>query len=283
MKEVLITADDFGMCQPVDRAIMDLIEIGMITTTNVITNMETLENGKILRREYPWVSVGIHWNVTTGKPISKASEVKTLVGEEGEFYNADDFKKRITKGLISPDHLRTELINQYNLFQTYCGFADYWNVHENAVLCRKAYRIFADVAKELKINKTRNFQRVYLDFDQLHGKRKFREVLVKIYMDVWYGHFIKREFSIPDGRIIAFGSEGKTDLDRLIKSLENSSKQRIELVVHPSTLPYHYLFGDMSEQRVKEYEFFKSKSTAKSFHERFNLVGFDVIDQGGKR
>ena len=41
MQKLIVTADDYGMCQPVDDAIDAGIENGMITTTNVMTNMET--------------------------------------------------------------------------------------------------------------------------------------------------------------------------------------------------------------------------------------------------
>ena len=37
---------------------------------NVIVNIESLQNAVDLHESYPNISVGIHWYVTTGKPIS---------------------------------------------------------------------------------------------------------------------------------------------------------------------------------------------------------------------
>jgi predicted glycoside hydrolase/deacetylase ChbG (UPF0249 family) len=99
-KKILITADDFGMCQAVDNAIINLIEAGSITTTNVLVNMETVENAKLLRRNYPDISIGIHWNVTTGKPVSDIRKVKTLVNECGEFYSIGQFKKNLSAQVL---------------------------------------------------------------------------------------------------------------------------------------------------------------------------------------
>lgn len=39
MQKIIITADDYGMCDIVDAAINEGIENGMITTTNVLVNM----------------------------------------------------------------------------------------------------------------------------------------------------------------------------------------------------------------------------------------------------
>ena len=69
MQKLIITADDYGMCDIVDKAIDAGIENGIITTTNVMTNMETLQNANDLRKRYPHISVGVHWNVTTGRSI----------------------------------------------------------------------------------------------------------------------------------------------------------------------------------------------------------------------
>ena len=82
MQKVIITADDYGMCDIVDKAIDAGIENGIITSTNVLLNMDSLENAKTLRKRYPNVSVGIHWNVTTGKPVCDPEQVPSLVDAE---------------------------------------------------------------------------------------------------------------------------------------------------------------------------------------------------------
>ena len=55
MPKIIITADDYGMCDAVDKAIDAGIENGVITTANVMLNMESLENARdlgILLRKY---------------------------------------------------------------------------------------------------------------------------------------------------------------------------------------------------------------------------------------
>ena len=66
-------------------AIYDGIEKGVITSTNVMVNMPYFEEAVKLRKEFSKVSIGLHWNLTTGFPLSDQSEVPTLVDDNGEF------------------------------------------------------------------------------------------------------------------------------------------------------------------------------------------------------
>lgn len=97
MQKIIVTADDYGMCNEVDHAIDAGIENGFITTTNVMLNMDTLSNASDLRTRYPQLSVGIHWNVTTGKPISNPGTTPTLVDNNGDFWSISVFKKNIAR------------------------------------------------------------------------------------------------------------------------------------------------------------------------------------------
>ena len=75
MKQFIITADDYGMCSIVDKAIDDCASAGLLTSTNVLVNQDDLEAAKTLRNRFPNVSVGMHWNVTDGKPVCNKNEV----------------------------------------------------------------------------------------------------------------------------------------------------------------------------------------------------------------
>lgn len=57
MQRIIVTADDYGMCDEVDRAIEAGIENGFITTTNVMLNMETFSDAADFRTRYPSLSV----------------------------------------------------------------------------------------------------------------------------------------------------------------------------------------------------------------------------------
>ncbi len=264
MPKIIMTADDYGMCDIVDKAIDEGIENGMITTTNVMLNMETLSNAADLRERYPHISIGIHWNVTTGRPVNKPEEIPTLVNENGDFWSLTEFKKRYSKGLIDPADLEKELQTQYTMFEKTCGHPDYWNTHENSSLHTKAFRVFEKVAKEHGIAATRTFQRVYYDKINIGWKRELREILVKNFFQLWFTH-IRKTFKMPSARIVSFDKISKLEGDYLLNALLEDGRDNIEVVFHPALSADHPCFGNISQERVAEYRFVTSKEIKEKY------------------
>ncbi len=274
MQKLIVTADDYGMCESVDKAIDAGIENGIITTTNVMLNMDTLHNAKDLRARYPHISIGVHWNVTTGRPLSDPKDIPTLVDENGDFFTISTFKKRYSKGLVSPSDLEKELEAQCVLFEKTCGCADYWNTHENSSLHTKAYKVFEKVAKRHNIPATRTFQRVYYDKFGLPLKTEVREFLVKNFFQLWFEK-IRKTFVMPTARIVSFDKLCKTEGDVLMNALKKDGRDCIEVVFHPATVADSPYFGNITTARIKEYEFISSKETYRKYKENgFEFVSF---------
>lgn len=266
MPKIIITADDYGMCDIVDKAIDAGVENGVITTTNVMVNMETLSNAADLRIRYPNLSVGVHWNVTTGKPVSAPNTIPTLVDENGIFWPISTFKRRYSKGLIDHRDLEKELEAQYILFEQTCGHADYWNTHENSALHTKAFKIFEKVAKNYNITATRTFQRVYYDKVNIGFKRELREFLVKFFFHLWFSH-IRKTFKMPSARVVSFDKISKLAGDYLLNALLKDGRDYIEVVFHPALSADHPYFGNISGERVAEYRFVTSKEIKEKYME----------------
>ena len=70
MKQLIITADDYGMSRAVNDAIEAGMAAGIITTTNVMTNMPLYKEAKSLKDKFPKVSVGLHWTLSGRKAKS---------------------------------------------------------------------------------------------------------------------------------------------------------------------------------------------------------------------
>lgn len=267
MKKIIITADDYGMCDDVDQAIDAGIENGFITTTNVILNMGSLCSAATLRQRYPHISIGVHWNVTSGKPICNISDIPSLVDAHGNFWSLKEFKRRYSKRKIAPEELEKELEAQYARFEDVCLKADYWNTHENSALHTKAFYVFARVAQKHGISATRTFQRVYYDKIDIGLKRELREFAVRIFFDFWFTH-IRKSFKMPSARIVSFDKISKLEGDNLLNALLNCRQDLIEVVVHPALTTNNPFFGNISEERVKEYILVTSEEIKNRYQEK---------------
>ena len=73
MKKLIITADDYGMSKAVNEAIEAGIDAGLITSTNVMTNMPFYKDAVKLK-DKKGISVGLHWVLACGKPILPKDE-----------------------------------------------------------------------------------------------------------------------------------------------------------------------------------------------------------------
>lgn len=259
MQKIIVTADDYGLCDDVNMAIESLIDAGVLSSTNVITNFNSdFSTSQIKNKKN--VSIGLHWNVTTGKPVSNPRYVKTLLNKNGVFWSIDEFRKRYHRGLIDKNELKYELENQYEIFYKNFGKPSYWNSHENSALYPQEYKVFEEVAREKKISATRNFQRVYIDYQNCKGlKRKLRELLVRVFVDFWFGVRTKKYFNMPKGRIVTFVNLTKTNPTMLKQALDKTRKKSVEIIIHPALSGENELFGNIGKDRVEEFSAYMSK------------------------
>lgn len=278
MKKIIVTADDFGMCSYVNNAIIDLIDFGTLTSTNVLTNMYALDGIEKLK-ERPNVSVGIHWNIISGKPVSDPKEIPTLVDGEGQFHSLVEFKKLMHSRKISMVDVEKELRAQYLLFyKSYGKTASYWNTHENSSHVKAVFDLCCKLGVEYHIPATRVFDRVYLDFDDGYSfPRKIREYIVRTILHNRYKG-IRKYFKMPDGRLVAFSNKIKLDIERNRKAILSSKYNTIEMVIHPATQLDDELFGNIGEDRIMEYKLYMTKEMYDLLHnEEIQTSNFEQL------
>lgn len=279
MKNYIITADDYGLCPEVDEAIEKLALGGYISTTNVLMNFGT-DFSKSPLRGLENFSLGLHWNVTTGRPLCDPTEVPTLVDSEGRFYSLSEFRRRCRRRKINKQDLAKELRRQYEAYEKAFGQPEYWNTHENSALYPWEYKVFSAIALEKGIRATRNFQRVYVDYDlAAHGLRRVREFIVKSYINFKFGWIERKRFAMPDARIVTFRNISKTDVNRMRTALDGCRKGTVEIIIHPSTSGENALFGNIGNDRVLEYETYGSEPMHSLFLENGSrIVDFSVLE-----
>lgn len=87
-RKLIVSADDFGIGRRVTDAIIDCHVNGIVTSTTLMANMPAAEYACRRAKECPELGVGIHLNLTDGKPISEISKIPDLVDENGRFLSS---------------------------------------------------------------------------------------------------------------------------------------------------------------------------------------------------
>lgn len=279
MKKLIITADDYGMSKAVNIAIDEGINVGLITSTNVMMNMPFCEEAKKYNAQDK-VSIGLHWTLSCGTPVCKAEDIPSLVDENGAFYKYPVFRSRYRKHKIAHADIRKELLAQYQRFvDVVCMEPDYWNTHQNVHVDFVIYKLFVNIACELKIGKMRSHQRLYVPCSVEEDKQpllwRLIEPMKSKMIDSWQDKAHKKGIKSPEGLIVCLNNSDINRLDYVFKNIMWRNKDLAEYVIHPATENDSPFFGRIVEQRIKEYQMFTSEDTSKSLKEaEIELVNY---------
>lgn len=280
MKKMIVTADDYGMSRGVNDAIDEGIAKGLITSTNVMTNMEFYTEASKLRDTD--VSVGLHWTISAGKPVCKPEEIPSLVDENGNFFKYSEFRGRYRKGEIKDEDIIKELKAQYERFKEVCGEPDYWNTHQNTHVDFKIFKLFVLVAKELNIKKMRSHQRIYVKSSNGKNPRSIKwklfEPIKRLILSNWVRFASKNGIKSPYGFIVTLRKDDFKNTEYVFANIKQKENVISEYVIHPSTVIDSEYFGSIGEERIEEYKQFTSSELKNNLLDNnFTLVTFKEL------
>lgn len=77
-RRLAINADDLGLSEGVNRGILVCAEAGVVTSASLLVNTPGFAAAVAAARSVPRLSVGLHLNLTTGRPVCPPEAVRTL-------------------------------------------------------------------------------------------------------------------------------------------------------------------------------------------------------------
>jgi predicted glycoside hydrolase/deacetylase ChbG (UPF0249 family) len=84
-KRLIINADDFGLCEGVNKGIAEAHAKGILTSTTIMVNAPAAEQAAEIAKKLPNLGIGVHLNLTNGKAVCREAIVKLLLGPDGNF------------------------------------------------------------------------------------------------------------------------------------------------------------------------------------------------------
>lgn len=122
MRRLIVTADDFGVGPATSRGILDLAELGVVTSTVLLVNSPFAEDAiHQWERSGKRLELGWHPCLTMDAPVLPAERVPTLVDESGRFHPLGTFLKRLLRGQVNRAEIDAELTAQYRRFVELVG------------------------------------------------------------------------------------------------------------------------------------------------------------------
>jgi len=157
-KQLIINADGFGFTLGVNQGIIKTVEEGVVRSTSALANMPAIEEIKNFQERFPWVSIGIHFNLSVGRPVSSPEEIKTLVNKKGEFLK-EDFVPKLLTGRISFSDMVKELNSQMRRLVELGVQPTHFDGHQNKHLYPPFFLAALRVAKDWDVRFMRSHNR----------------------------------------------------------------------------------------------------------------------------
>ena len=145
-RRITITCDDYGIHESINRATLKAYRTGVLDSVSLVANGEAFSHAIALLKNMPDVSVGIHFNIVEGVPLAEPDQVRTLLGEDGRFYNSYKLLfKRWILGRVKLEHIAYELSCQIKKIHDQNIEIDYFDSHRHVHLFPGFSRAIRDI------------------------------------------------------------------------------------------------------------------------------------------
>lgn len=273
---VIINADDFGITDGVNKAILRLAGAGIITSTSVMCNMPHYTDITRLRDT---IGVGIHLNLTLAKPVAEPIKIPTLISQNGYFHPLPELIRRMNLRSVSKQEVAFELRAQISRLLDMGIQPDHINSHESFLKYPFFKNIGVELAQEFGIKSFRSFLQRKFDFSRLLSPRK---TLISFYLFVQKKELRRFGFNLADryDSLITFGLDHETALKKLQQMFKDLPQGILEIVVHPgyiddnSSLLGEYVYEREIELHALMSDSFKSILNASGA----TLISFSSIN-----
>jgi len=155
MKKLIVNADDFGISESVNRGILRCFREGIVRSTSLMPNLRAFESAVALSRTEPKLSVGIHLNLTTGKPLSQRNEIPHLATNEGQFFPLSRFVPKMLLGKIPLKEVALEFKSQIEKVMASGIRPTHLDTHHHLHFFPSINRVVTKLAEKFKIKRIR--------------------------------------------------------------------------------------------------------------------------------
>ncbi len=153
MKRLIVNADDFGLTEGVNRAVIEGHRNGIITSTTLMANGMAFDSAVAARSDAPTLGVGVHLNLTQGGPVCPPSQVPSIVTSDGSFYsNPGILARRILTGKAEPGDIENELRGQVQKIARAGVRITHLDGHKHIHLLPAIFNIVVKLAREFEIS-----------------------------------------------------------------------------------------------------------------------------------
>jgi predicted glycoside hydrolase/deacetylase ChbG (UPF0249 family) len=157
MERLIINADDFGLTAGVNRGIIECYRHGTLTSATLMVTAAAAADAARMATENPGLGVGLHLNLTSGKPVLPAAAIASLVDRRGEFPGKAQALARLTTGRARTSELEAEIAAQAELSRKLGISPTHVDSHHHAHLHPRLRAVLQRICPDLGITRIRGY------------------------------------------------------------------------------------------------------------------------------
>lgn len=159
MRRLIINADDFGLTQGVNRAIVEAHSHGVVTSATLMANAAAFEDAIQRAKSTPGLSMGCHVVLVDGLPVLSGQQTPTLTpGKTADrFYQSlSSFALRAVGGRIDADEIEAEATAQIRKLQAAGIVVSHLDTHKHTHIFPQVLRPLLRAARACGVTAVRN-------------------------------------------------------------------------------------------------------------------------------
>lgn len=244
-RNLIVNADDLGLTEGVNLAVLECRRRGVLTSATLMANVPAFSGGVATAKELerdgalPAFSVGCHVILIDGEPLLPPNEIPTLVGADGRFrHKLSQFAQDALRSRICVEDIEREASAQIGRLQAAGISVSHLDTHKHAHMFPAVLDGVLLAARKQGVRAVRNpFEQPFAIAGAMAGRPAlwFRYAQVQ-FLRRWRAQFVS---SVRDaGLVTTDGCLGVTITGAmnealLAETLKNMPEGTWELVCHP--------------------------------------------------
>ena len=235
MKQLIVSADDFGLTRSTNEGIVLGWKEGIVTNINLIPSGSAVDDALGFLKYNKVPEIGVHLALTETAPLTNPRLIRSLNEKNGRFPASHvKFLNRFLSGKIDTEHIKIELRSQMDKAAQSGSRITNISSHEHIHMVPVIFKIFIEIAKEYKVPYIRMLRRERVIPPP--GVKKLYRLAVVSFLEGIIKRMLRKSGLHAADNFLGFLDSGVLSEDILVNMVKNLKEGVTELVAHPGFL-----------------------------------------------
>lgn len=238
MKNLIVTADDFGLSLAVNQAVEQAFNEGILTTTSLMAGAPQVNDAVERARRNPELKVGLHVVVARGRPVLPADTIPDLIESNG-LLPGNLFLSGVRIFFLPGvrRQLEKEIEAQFEAFDAFGLKFDHVNAHNHMHLHPTVFKLILKVGRKYGVRSIRIPYEPLLPVWRAGGESIIQRIFMSLFLGPWIRLLrtrITRAGLSCNDYIFGLFDTGRMDTERVLNLLPCLPDGISEVYFHPA-------------------------------------------------